>query len=405
LRLSISPARAADAAGLILLTSVLSFAQATGGAPPSIQIFLPDGSLPPREIRFQLVSEDGRVDTFYTDSKGRFLITRNEGLRPNVRYTITVQGDGLTYDTTVISFKEYNVYYIPVFLKPLRGDVAKPAGTIDLAEIDTQAPADAREAYENALKAISANQPDEAVRELSRAVEIYPNYFRALNDLGVVLMKLKRLDEAASAFERAISLGPRIFYPRLNLAIVRTKQARYKEAIAILDKVHKENPALVEVRTPLADALMAAGNLDEAERHLRAALSDKRLDRASSGNTYYLLGLLLNRKQKSEEAVDALQKSAKILPGGSRVHLQLGGAFLQLKRYEEAERELTEAYRISGPELGAAQFLLGEVYFMTGKYESAMRAFEQYLADVPKAPNAAEVRALIDKIKAALSKK
>ena len=37
--------------------------------------------------------------------------------------------------------------------------------------------------------------------------------------------------------------------------------------------------------------------------------------------------------------------------------------------------------------------------------ESAMRAFEQYLADVPKAPNTAEVRALVEKIKAALSQK
>ncbi|HET9529761.1 MAG TPA: tetratricopeptide repeat protein [Blastocatellia bacterium] len=396
--------QAVTAALLILLVSIISNAQ-TGGAPPSIQIFMPDGSLPPREVRFQLVSEDGRVETFYTDTKGRFLITRSEGLRPNVRYTITVQGDGLTYDTTVVSFKEYNVYYIPVFLRPIKPDVVKPAGVIDLAEIDSASPPDAREAYENGLKAIRTNQPDEAVREMNRAIEIYPNYFRALNDLGVLLMKLNRLDEAASAFERASSLAPRIYYPRLNLAIVRTRQAKYKDAITILDKLHKENPGVVEIRTPLADALMAAGNLDEAERHLRSALSDKRLDRDSSGNTYYLLGLLLNRKQKPAEAVAALQTAAKIIPGGPRIHLQLGGALLQLKRYEEAERELKEAYRLSGPELGAAQFLLGEVYFMTGKYESAMRAFEQYLADVPKAPNTAEVRALIDKIKAALNPK
>jgi hypothetical protein len=34
-----------------------------------------------------------------------------------------------------------------------------------------------------------------------------------------------------------------------------------------------------------------------------------------------------------------------------------------------------------------------------------MAAFEQYLIDVPQAPNAAEVRSVIEKIKKALSQK
>jgi TolA-binding protein len=72
---------------------------------------------------------------------------------------------------------------------------------------------------------------------------------------------------------------------------------------------------------------------------------------------------------------------------------------------EEAESELLRAYSLGGVEMGAAQFLLGELYFLEKKYESAMRAFEQYLADVPRAPNAVEVQSLIDRIKAALDRK
>jgi outer membrane protein assembly factor BamD (BamD/ComL family) len=54
--------------------------------------------------------------------------------------------------------------------------------------------------------------------------------------------------------------------------------------------------------------------------------------------------------------------------------------------------------------MGGAQLMLGQIYFMGKKYESALRAFEQYLADVPQAPNAAEIQGVIKNIKGALKK-
>ena len=44
-------------------------------APCSIQIFMPDGSLPPRPIRFTLTRGDGRIETLFTDTKGKFQFT------------------------------------------------------------------------------------------------------------------------------------------------------------------------------------------------------------------------------------------------------------------------------------------------------------------------------------------
>jgi Flp pilus assembly protein TadD len=375
-------------------------------APPAIQFFMPDGSLPPRELRFTLTSGDGRIEAFYTDSKGKFLMTRKEGLKPDSRYTITILSDGRAFETTTVTFQEHaGVYYIPIFLKPLDPDVAKPVGVIDLAELDTRAPKEAREAYYEGMRAARAGHATEAVNQLKRALTIYPNYFRALNDLGVLNMKVNRLDEAAKVFGRAIEIAPRVYYPRLNLGIIRTRQAKYKEAIDLLEQLHKDNPALLEVRVPLADALMATNRLDEAEGHLRAALADDKLDREVAGDAHYKLGLLLNRKQRFNEAVKELHIAAKVLPNSARIHLQLGGALVQGKQFDEAEHELLEAYRLGGAEMGAAQFLLGELYFLEKKYESAQRAFEQYLADVPKAPNAAEVRGVIERIKAALDRR
>lgn len=377
-------------------------------APPTIQFFMPDGSLPARQLRFLLTSEDGRtIETYFTDTRGRFLMARSQGLRPNVGYTLSIDSDGRTFDSTTLRFYHYgdSVYYVAVFLKPLKPEAVKRAGTIDLAELDSLVPKDARDAYDQAMKAFGEKRVEDAVTGLKAAVKTYPNYFRALNDMGVILMKLNRLDEAAQAFERAGRIAPRVYYPRLNLAIIMTRQNKIKEATALLVQLHKENPTLAEVRVALGDALMAAGRLDEAEPHLRAALAEDRLDRDAKGNAHYLLGLLLNRKEEFEEAIRQLELAAKALPRAPRVHLQLGGALLQVKRLDESERELLAAYELGGPQMGAAQFLLGQVYYINKKYEKAMAAFEQYLADVPQAPNAAEVRGVIAKIKSALGQK
>ena len=155
----------------------------------------------------------------------------------------------------------------------------------------------------------------------------------------------------------------------------------------------------------LADALIALNRLDEAEPHLRTALLDSNLERSAAGDAHYRLGLLLNKKERYEAAAIELSQAAEVIPDSARTHLQLGGALLQLRKLGDAERELLIAYRLGGTQLGGAQLMLGQIYFLQKRYQSALTAFEQYLSDVPHAPNVAEVRGFIEKIKVALSQK
>ena len=393
--------RRLTAASLVaLLFPVLALSQAS----PSIQFFMPNGTYPPREVRFEMVIDNGRIETFFSDSKGKFLLTRLLGLKPDAEYRITVIGDGASYDTTTFSFKEYGVYYIPIYLKPLSHQPSPPAKLVDLAEFDANIPDEAKQAYEGAIRSFKEGQRDDAIHGLEHALEIYPNYFRALNDLGVIYMKINKLDDAARMFERASKIAPRVYHPRLNLGIILTRRGKYKEAAALLDALYRENQSISEVRIALGDVLIALNRLDEAEPHLRSALLDSRLDRGSAGNAHYQLGLLFNKKQKYDSAVIELSQAVQSIPNAARIHLQLGGALLQLGRLGDAQRELSDAYRLGGKQMGGAQLMLGQIYFIEKKYESAQRAFEQYLVDVPNAPNAGEVRAFIERIRAALGR-
>lgn len=391
-------------AGLFPLMLCATAAAQAGGAPSSIQFFMPDGSLPTREIRFTLESDSGRIETYFSDSKGKFLLSRILGLKPDARYQVTVQSDGTSFGTTTTSFKEYGVYYISVFLQPLRRPAPSPAGLIDVAEFDALAPDQARQTYQAALRAYQDGKADEAVHGLKRALDLFPTYFRALNDLGVIYMKTGQLEAAAQMFERAMKIGPRVPLPRLNLALIQTRLGKNKEAVTLLEALLKENPTLGDAHLALGEALAALGRLDEAELHYRAALDETKPGHHAPGELHYKLGLLLNRRQKYAAAAAELKLAADALPDSPHVHLQLGGALLQVSDLEAAERELKAAYRLGGTGLGGAQLMLGQIYFAQQKYAAAQQAFAQYLADVPQAPNRVEVEGVIAKIKAALGK-
>jgi tetratricopeptide (TPR) repeat protein len=190
-------------------------------APSTIQLFLPGGGLPGREIRFTLTRDDERVEVLFTDTKGKYQLTGD--LAREREYTMVIEGDGRTFDTTTQRFRILrNITYVPIFLRPIKGEAPPPKEVVDVSVFDAKVPAEAKAAYDRAMKAIGDNDAETAIGEFTRALIVYPQYLRALNDLGVLYLKLNRLNEAAATFTQAISLNARFHFPRLNLGVVYT---------------------------------------------------------------------------------------------------------------------------------------------------------------------------------------
>jgi Flp pilus assembly protein TadD len=82
---------------------------------------------------------------------------------------------------------------------------------------------------------LEANQAEEAVKSLQRAVELYEHPIH-LNNLGRALLQAKRYDEARRAFERAIQLDPVDPLPRYNLTVILGDEGRLDEMAAALNR-------------------------------------------------------------------------------------------------------------------------------------------------------------------------
>src|SRR5437762_10976498 len=118
---------------LTLVIALFVWAPATPcQAPPAIQIFMPDGSLPSRNMRLTLTRDDGRIETVFTDTKGKFQVTGD--LIREADYIVTVESDGWTFDTTTARFRiiRGTPVYTPVFLQPYTGNAKPPPGAIDV---------------------------------------------------------------------------------------------------------------------------------------------------------------------------------------------------------------------------------------------------------------------------------
>jgi len=141
--------------------------------------------------------------------------------------------------------------------------------------------------------------------------------------------------------------------------------------------------------------------LAKAEQVLRAALGETTIDTSTQVDLHFKLGVILNRQDQFEKAAEELKKAVTINDSAANAQLLLGATLVQLNRLDEAEKSLLRAYEVAGPGAGNAQMFLGQLYLMQQKPAPALKAFEQYLKDVPAAPNAVQIKAEIERLKVA----
>lgn len=361
------------------------------------QVFLPTGAPLHRVVRYTLRTDDGnRDEVLFTDSNGRIEIATTT----NVPYTVTFATDGESYATTSAAFDPaYSGRYIVIHLKPLESKPTYPPAVVNVNTTDQNVSPKAKESYESALEMIKAQQYEKAVEPLKSAIALQPNYFHAYNDLGVLYMKLNKLDPAADALRQAIKINDKVYLPHLNLGIVLNRLGKHKEAAEILSKLARSNPDRISAINPqLIEALMGAQQWAQAEDELNRALNLNELDNV---DLRIKMGAVRMRLGKFADAVAVLREAVEARPDSALAHLDLGAALLQTGSLDEAESSLRRAYEIKGSVMAGAQLLLGQLYFQKKNYPKAIEAFTTYLRDLPDAPNAAQVREAIEKLKQA----
>jgi Flp pilus assembly protein TadD len=346
-----------------------------------------------------LTTDNGtRQDFYYTDSNGRIALPTI-----NSPYTLTVETDGETYDTTSVSFiPPHSGNYIIVNLRPPKAAPSVAPGLVNINDVDQQVSPKAKEAYDSAITLLRADQFEQALEPLKRAIALQPNYFHAYNDLGVLYMKLNRLDEAATTLQQAIKINGKIYIPQLNLGIVLNRQRKFKEAAEVLARLQLDHTDLWKIHAPLIEALIGSQQWAPAEAAISRAIGVEELDQF---DLKVKLGVVRLRQAKYAQSITVLSEAVAEKPDHALAQFNLGAALMFVGKLDEAESALSRAYAIKGAQMPGAQLLLGQLYHQKQDYQKAIDAFTKYLRDLPDAPNAAQVKESIRRLTEALNKR
>lgn len=237
------------------------------------RVVLETGGVVPQAVRVTLANIRGTQANQYSDNQGQFEIT---GLTPG-EYTLEIEGDRLIYDVSTerVEVRRGGPTIVTVTLKEKSSDgSARPAGRVaSVSELSRDVPAKARAEFERASKAAKEGKTEEAIAHLRRAIDAYPDFMMAHNDLGAQLIEQGKLDEAATELQRALQIDPKAFNPNLNLGIVLVRQHRYSEAADVLRKVIALDSTSPAAHLYLGLALKEMEDLDGAEAELRLAYS------------------------------------------------------------------------------------------------------------------------------------
>jgi tetratricopeptide (TPR) repeat protein len=249
----------------------LRSAPTTGGG-GSIRgaVLQPNGSFVNERVKISLQSVRGTKSSVYTDDRGQFQFTSLSA----GAYQVVAEADGGKYQATTVNVEVYpgGPSVISIVLREKGADSrTKGSAVVSATELDAAIPDKARKEFDRANEAARTGRTDEAIIHLRKAIEIYPQYLMALNDLGVSLLSQGKLDEAADPLNKAVALEPKAFNPRLNLGIVLVQQHKFPAAVENLRKAVALESSAPAARLYLGIALEGTGELEEAQRELKVA--------------------------------------------------------------------------------------------------------------------------------------
>lgn len=166
-------------------------------------------------------------------------------------------------------------------------------------------PPDAEKEYLSAVTSISKGEREAAVIKLKKAVQLFPTYFLALQQLGLVYIDIEKDQQAIEPLKKSLEVNPRGAQSHLGLGMAYVNLQRPKEAIKELNEALALDRREFRTHLYLGMALMDTGKLDEAEKSLKEAYSLGGPSQARTAHLY--LASIYSTRKEYRKAIAELE--------------------------------------------------------------------------------------------------
>ena len=268
---------------------------------------------------------------------------------------------------------------------------------------------------ELALAYLEAAQFDKALDPLLKVARLQPNDANVYRTLGRTYFALADYANSAGALETAVKLDPKDFNSSFTLAITYLQQRQFPAARRVFDGMIAQFGDQPQLHIAIGRAFREAGRLPEAVEEFKRAIAldskfpgahynlglahlwnegvsavanaeeEFKLELATNPNDFfsnYFLGITYIFQRKWEPAIDCLTTAARIQPNNPDPYFQLGQAYQELQKHDQAIVMLNKAIELN-PDLAhnkfqvtTAHYRLAQSLLQTGQTDAGRKELQ-----------------------------
>ncbi len=161
-------------------------------------------------------------------------------------------------------------------------------------------PKKAEKEFNRGDKAFEKKNYPEAINHFRKAIELYPSYDVAYNELGATLAQMGNADEARAAFEKSIQVNSKFAPGYRNLAQIAARDKDYVKAASLLEQSLALEPLNPEALSRLAQFDYILGK-DTAVPELARKLHS--LPHPGQAMAHFAAAASLERMNKPDDAI------------------------------------------------------------------------------------------------------
>jgi tetratricopeptide (TPR) repeat protein len=211
----------------------------------------------------------------------------------------------------------------------------------------------------------------QSILELKKAIALDPQSGAAHMLLGQAYLAQRSVSmvaEAKAELQQALDLDPSLIWARFYLAKVYIDQGRLDKAKEELERGLASRPNIPHFLSLLGEVNRKLGNAELSIQLNRQALQAD----PSMTPAYYYIGLAYMDLKKEDDAIRELESALKSPYVAPEMYLTLGSLYARKKRYEEGEVLCKKAVALD-PSRPEAHINLAQLYNIRGASDQALQ--------------------------------
>ncbi|MEO6119179.1 MAG: tetratricopeptide repeat protein [Terriglobales bacterium] len=305
---------------LVLFSAILAFPQGGQTRQPRVTTDLTvrvsyEDERAVEQVRVQVTNSSGvPIAENFTRGEGEVRFSNMEPGSYRLRVTgMDIEEKTSDYAFTILPRQMTHTEFIRVRRKPNPNDQTSLQGSISAAALNI--PSKAKSEFDKGVKALRKQDNEEALRRFTKAVELYPRYADAYNNLGVIAMQRGNKDEGLQWFRQAVEADDQYAPPYLNLAKAIVAKQEYAEAERLLLRATTLDPTNVEILAILAMIEYDSKNFPMALANGRKVHGLPNHEKFAFA--HYIVGRVLEAQSQPQEAIAEYRLFLKEAPDSS----------------------------------------------------------------------------------------